>query len=204
VYGRTWIAVAVLGLASALAVPLDVVPGEWATFRITDDLGGAESQAALAFVAFTIGMTTGRLAGDRANARFGAVRLLRLAVLLSTCGLVLGASAPSRTAATAGFLLAGLGISVVSPLLTEAAGRTPGPSFTAMFVGNRLAGLLTPLAMGALAGTPALAVGEAMIVLVLPCSVLLLLLGAAAVASAKWRPQRHRPSPRSSSPSSAS
>jgi hypothetical protein len=178
---RPWILVGVLGLASAFAVPLDIVPGEWATFRVTDDLGGAQSQAALAFVAFTVGMTGGRLAGDRATARLGAARLLRGAVVLSTAGLVLAASVPGAVLVTAGFLLAGLGISVVSPLLTVAAGRTPGPAFTAMFVGNRLAGLLTPLAMGALAGTPALSVGEAMVALVVPSSALLLLLGAAAV-----------------------
>ncbi len=178
---RTWVVVAVLGLASALAVPLDIVPGEWATFRVTDDLGGAQSQAALAFVAFTVGMTGGRLAGDRATARLGATRLLRGAVVLSTAGLVLAASVPGAAIVAAGFLLAGLGISVVSPLLTEAAARTPGPAFTAMFVGNRLAGLLTPLAMGAVAGTPLLSVGEAMILLVVPSGALLLLLGAAAV-----------------------
>jgi hypothetical protein len=178
---RPWVVLAVLGFASALAVPLDIVPGEWATFRVTDDLGGAETQAALAFVAFTVGMTGGRLAGDRATARLGATRLLRGAVVLSTAGLVLAASVPVAALVTAGFLLAGLGISVVSPLLTEAAGRTPGPALTAMFVGNRLAGLLTPLAMGALAGTPALTVGEAMVVLVVPSGLLLLLLGAAAV-----------------------
>ena len=170
-----------LGLASALAVPLDIVPGEWATFRVTDDLGGAQAQAALAFVAFTVGMTGGRLAGDRATARLGATRLLQGAVVVSTAGLVLAASVPGAVIMTAGFLLAGLGISVVSPLLTEAAARTPGPAFTAMFVGNRLAGLLTPLAMGALAGTPLLSVGEAMILLVVPSGALLLLLGAAAV-----------------------
>ena len=178
---RTWVVVSVLGLASALAVPLDIVPGEWATFRVTDDLGGAQAQAALAFVAFTVGMTGGRLAGDRATARLGATRLLQGAVVVSTAGLVLAASVPGAVIVTAGFLLAGLGISVVSPLLTEAAARTPGPAFTAMFVGNRLAGLLTPLAMGALAGTPLLSVGEAMILLVVPSGALLLLLGAAAV-----------------------
>jgi MFS family permease len=180
--GAPWIVIAVLGVASALAVPLDIVPGEWATFRVTDDLGGHESQAALAFVAFTIGMTSGRLAGDRATARLGPTRLLRGAVLLSTAGLVLAAAVPALAAVIAGCLLAGLGISVVSPLLTEAAGRTPGPAFTAMFVGNRLAGLLTPLAMGSLAGTPALGVGEAMVTLVVPSGLLLLLLGAASVA----------------------
>ena len=183
-----WILIAVLGFASALAVPLDVVPGEWATFRITDDLGGAQSGAALAFVAFTIGMTCGRFAGDRATARLGPRRLLRGAVVVSAAGLATAATVPSAAIATAGFGFAGLGISVVSPLLTEAAGRTPGPSFTAMFVGNRLAGLLTPLAMGALAGTPALSVGQAMLVVVIPSAAMLLLLGAAAVS----RPGLHK------------
>ena len=162
-------------------------PGEWATFRVTDDLGGTQSQAALAFVAFTVGMTCGRLAGDRATARLGEPRLLRGAVAVSATGLVLAAALPGTAIVLTGFLLAGLGISVVSPLLTAAAGRTPGPAFTAMFVGNRLAGLLTPLAMGALAGTAALGVGEAMILLVVPSAALLLLLGTAAV-----RPPRSR------------
>jgi predicted MFS family arabinose efflux permease len=177
-----WIVLAVLGCASALAVPLDIVPGEWSTFRITDDLGGAKSQAALAFVAFTIGMTCGRLAGDRATAALGPQRLLRGAVLVSVTGLVLGATAPTVGLAIVAFGFAGLGISVVSPLLTAAAARTPGPSFTAMLAGDRLAGLLTPIAMGALAGTPALGVGDAMIVLVVPSAAMLLLLGAAAVS----------------------
>lgn len=192
---RPWRALAVLGVASAVAVPLDIVPGEWATFRITDDLGREQSQAVLAFVAFTIGMTSGRLAGDRATDRFGSARLLRGAVALSAAGLLVAASLPGTAVVVAGFLLAGLGISVVSPLLTEAAGRTPGPAFSAMFVGNRLAGLLTPLAMGALAGTSALSVGEAMIALVAPSAVLLLLLGAAAVQ----RPGARRPRASSSS-----
>ena len=164
-----------------LAVPLDIVPGEWATFRVIDDLGGEPSQASLAFVAFTVGMTAGRLAGDRATDRLGATHLLRGAVVVSTLGLLLAASLPVPVVFMTGFLLAGLGISVVSPLLTAAAGRTPGPAFTAMFVGNRLAGLATPVAMGALAGTSALAVGDAMILLVVPSAALLLVFGAAAV-----------------------
>ena len=192
----TWIGIAVLAVASALAVPLDIVPGEWSTFRVTDDLSGSQSQATLAFVAFTVGMTGGRLAGDRATARLGATRLLRGAVVLSATGLAVAAAVPAVGVVTAGVLLAGLGISVVSPLLTEAAGRTPDPAFTAMFLGNRLAVLLTPLAMGALAGTPALTVGAAMITLVVPSGLLLLLLGAAAVrAGREGRPKAALASP---------
>src|SRR5918992_1003731 len=115
-------AVLALGLASAMAVPLDIVPGEWATFRMTDDLGTSHATAA------------------------------------------------------AGFLVAGLGISVVSPLLTEMAARVPGPpgsGFRAMFVGDRLAGLLTPAAVGSLAASSQLGVGTSMIIMVLPSAALL-------------------------------
>ena len=39
-----------LGVASAMSVPLDIVPGEWATFRLTDDLGAGPGLAAVGFV----------------------------------------------------------------------------------------------------------------------------------------------------------
>jgi hypothetical protein len=48
-----------------------------------------------------------------------------------------------------------------------------------------VAGLLTPLAMGALAGTPALTVGGAMMTLVVPSGLLLLLLGAATMRAGR-------------------
>ena len=104
---------------------------------------------------------------------------------VSAGGLVLAAVTPAPLVAMAGFLLAGLGVSVQSPLLTQAAGNLPAGGFTALFVGNRTAGLLTPLAMGTLAGTSALEVGDAMLVVVLPCAALLVVL---AVSVLRVRP----------------
>ena len=152
--------VLLLALASALTVPLDVVPGEWATFRIVDDLGAGPSAAAAAYLAFTVGMTAGRFGGDWATVRFGPTRLVRTSVAVSAGGLVLAAVTPAPLVAMAGFLLAGLGVSVQSPLLTQAAGNLPAGGFTALFVGNRTAGLVTPLARGTLAVTSALGVGK--------------------------------------------
>jgi hypothetical protein len=185
-------AVIVLGVASAMAVPLDIVPGEWATFRMHDDLGTSTAAAAAAYFAFAAGMAAGRLGGDWAAVRIGRTNLARLGPIMSASGLVLAATVPSRTTAFVGFLAAGLGISVLSPLLTEAAHRVPGPpgsGLRAMFVGNRLAGLLTPVAVGSLAGSAQLGVGTAMVTVVLPCTTLLVVLAAMAVRGPA-RPRR--------------
>lgn len=195
--GRPVRALLVLAVASAMIVPLDIVPGEWATFRMTDDLGTGMAVAAAAYLAFAVGMAIGRLFGDSAAVRIGRVALARLGVLVSAAGLVFAATVPVQTTALAGFFIAGLGISVLDPLLVEAAGLAPGPpgaGIRALFVGNRLAGLLTPLAVGSLANTAFLGVGEAMIIVVLPCAALLVLLSAAALPSrgrasghSRWR-----------------
>jgi MFS family permease len=169
----------VLGVAAAAIVPLDVVPGEWATFRMIDDLHVSRAAAAYAYFAVTAGMTIGRLAGDHATAALGATRLTRLATLVSAGGLLVAATVPDRTLAPVGFFVAGLGTSVLSPLLTQAAAQAPGApgaGLRALFVGNRLAGLLTPLAFGVLAALPALTVGATMIAIVLPCAAVTLML----------------------------
>jgi MFS family permease len=171
-------AVLLVGLASAMAVPLDIVPGEWATFRMKDDLGESAATAAAAYFVFAAGMAVGRLGGDWAAVRIGRTKLALLCPIVSTAGLLVAAVLPGRTTAMAGFLVAGLGISVLSPLLTEAAGRVPGPpgtGFRALFMGNRLAGLLVPVAVGALASTSQLSVGNAMVIVVLPSATLLAL-----------------------------
>ena len=179
--GRRGIAAGLLllGVAAAVIVPLDVVPGEWATFRMIDDLHVDRAAAAYAYFAVTAGMTIGRLAGDHAAAALGRTRLIRLATLTAMTGLLVAATVPDPTLAPAGFFVAGLGTSVLSPLLTQAAAQapgSPGAGLRALFVGNRLAGLLTPLVFGALAGLPALSVGATMIAIVLPCGAVMLLL----------------------------
>jgi MFS family permease len=117
----------VLGLAGALTVPLDIVPGEWATFRVRDDLGGTAAAATAAYFVFTLGMALGRFGGDRAAVRLGRRPLMWGSVVLSAAGLVAAATVPLTPVLLAGFFLAGLGVSTQSPVLTEAAAVTPGP-----------------------------------------------------------------------------
>jgi fucose permease len=168
-----------LGLGGASAMTLELSAGDWAAFRLGDDLGTSGQLAAAGFVAFTIGMTSGRLGGDAVQLRIGVERLLVLASVLAGFGLAVAEFAPLDAVVLAGFLVAGLGVSVLFPQLYDAAARAPGPpgsGFTSMLIGQRTAALLTPLAIGALAGTSALGVGDAMAIVSLPAAALSLAL----------------------------
>lgn len=182
-----------LGIASAAQVPLDIVPGEWATFRVTDDLGGGPAAAAITYFAFAFGMTAGRLGGDFVLARVNVVRLTWLGTGLSLVGLVVAASVPSIGVAMIGFALAGLGVSAISPLLADIAAKAPGrlgAGLQVMFVGDRLAGLLTPLAIGPLAGTALLTVGNAMLIVAVPSAIVLVISATMALHRAQLTPRR--------------
>jgi fucose permease len=175
-------AMVALGLASAVAVPLDVVPGEWAAFRLADDFSAGAALAAAAFTAYTIGATAGGFAGDAFVARTGRTRLLRIAAVLSATSVSLASLIPSVSAALAGFFLAGFGVALIGPQLAEAAALAPGrpgSGFAVLFIGNRAAGLLAPIAMGTVAGATG-GIGLA-VLLTVPCAVILIAVAATAV-----------------------
>jgi dipeptide/tripeptide permease len=72
-----------------------------------------------------------------------------------------------------GFLIAGLGTSVLFPQLYDRAARAPGPpgsGFAAMLIGQRGAGLLAPLVVGALADSNSFDVGQAMAIVTIPAA----------------------------------
>lgn len=105
-----------------MVVPLDIVPGEWATFRMKDDLGTGTAAAAAAYFAFAAGMALGRLGGDSVAVRIGRANLARWGTVVST-----------------------------------------------------------PVAVGTLAGTAVLGVGQAMVLVVLPTAVALVVLAGPAI-----------------------
>ena len=112
------------------------------------DLEARPSLAGLAFLAFTSGMTIGRLGGDWLQVRVGPTNLIRLAALIAGSGSMIATLVPNVAVSIAGFLVAGLGTSVLFPQLYDRAARSPGPpgsGFASMLIGQRGAGLLTPL-----------------------------------------------------------
>ena len=95
---------------------------------LSRDLGTSTSVAALAFAAFSGGMTAGRVFGDWLNRRLGAATLFQGGSALA--GLALGGmlllGAPAL--AVIGFFLVGIGVANGVPLVFSAAGHAEGPS----------------------------------------------------------------------------
>src|SRR5690606_17396831 len=158
------------------AVVTEVTGGDWATFRLTDDFGATAALASLAFVAYTVGMTAMRFGGDFLQLRLGRMGLHRFSVAVAVVGFVIACLVPQRWVSIAGFFLVGLGVATFMPKLYDDAARLPGrrgAGLGAMTAGMRAAFLVTPVAVGSLAATDALSVGDAIAIFTLPAVVAL-------------------------------
>ncbi len=167
-----------LAVGGAMAMTIELTNGDWASFRLGEDLDARPGIAGLAFLTFTTGMTIGRLSGDWLQVRLGPAALFRLSAVVAGIGSVLATLVPSTPVAVAGFLIAGLGTSVLFPQLYDRAARSPGPpgsGFASMLIGQRGAGLVAPLVVGWLADTDAFGVGQAMAIVTLPAAVMVFL-----------------------------
>ncbi|MEO6570983.1 MAG: MFS transporter [Ilumatobacteraceae bacterium] len=167
---RRWLPLLLIASAGAFAVVLETTGGDWAAFRLVDDLGAGAGAAGLAFVAFTVGMTIGRISGDLVQARLGASPVHRLALALSAAGLVAASLVPDRSVVLAGYLVLGLGAATLLPRLYDDAAKMPGrrgAGLGAMTSGTRVASLIGPTLVGLIAGTR-WGIGDAIAVVALP------------------------------------
>ncbi|NNE12230.1 MAG: hypothetical protein HKN41_08300 [Ilumatobacter sp.] len=167
-----------LALAGAAAITVELVSSDWAAFRLSEDFGAAPGFAGLGFVAFTFGMTTGRLAGDAIAVRLGDDRLFDVSVTLVGFGLVGAAFLPNRWLVLVAYVVAGLGNATLFPKLYDDAakvGRRPGVGLAWLRTGSSLTALAIPTLVGVLAST-ALSVGSATAIVTLPCVLALLVL----------------------------
>ncbi len=171
------------GVIAGAAMMLELITSDWAAFRLKDDFGLADGPAGYGFVAFMVGMVIGRLGGDHVLERLGPKRLFTTAVVVSGLGLAIATLVPTTwdagpTIAVAGYLVAGLGVSVIFPRLYDEAAQSPaGPTVMgALTAGQRITLLIAPLVVGSLAGT-SLAVGTALAIVLVPSGLLLLALG---------------------------
>jgi hypothetical protein len=165
--------VVLLVFAGMFAVLTEVTGGDWAAFRLTDDFDAAAALGSLAFVAYTVGMTSMRFGGDWLQLRLGRMGLHRLSVAVAAAGFLIATLVQAELAAIAGFLLVGIGVATFMPKLYDDAARLPGrrgAGLGAMTAGMRVAFLTTPVAVGWLAGT-GLSVGDAIAIFTLPAMI---------------------------------
>lgn len=162
-----------LALAGACSIAMEQTSSDWAAFRLSDDFGSAAGVAGLAYVAFTVGMTTGRFGGDSAVARYGEQTVFRVAIIVTLIALAVASLSPNRWIVLGAYVVAGLGIATQFPKLYDDAAKyqgTSGAGLGALTGGSKIALLSTPAVVGALAGT-SLSVGSATAIVTLPAAI---------------------------------
>lgn len=141
--------VVILGVMAFFCLMAEGSVIDWSAVWVTESLGRGAFEAALVFTCFSLGMVTGRFAGDHLRERFSTVRLLRIAgwtVFLSFGVTLVVGSFPMALVGYAGL---GLGLSFTFPVLLAKAARS-----RASKPAIALAGVTTMGYLGLLAGPP--------------------------------------------------
>ena len=95
----------------------------WSIIYLRDSFDVPPFVESLALPALLAAMATGRLVADRVIDRFGPVRVARLLSGLAIAGMVLIVLSPNAYLALLGFVVLGMGICVLYPLMLSAAAR---------------------------------------------------------------------------------
>ncbi len=113
----------------------------WSALHLERTLGGGPAEGALGPALLGTGMALGRLGAHLFGAGWPPIRVMIIAACLAGVGLALAGAAPSLPVAYVGFLLGGLGVSVVGPLALGLVGQ-------AVSARHRLAAISQAAALG--------------------------------------------------------
>jgi MFS family permease len=105
----------------------------------------------IGYTAFMSTMAAGRFAGDWLSTKFGKKQMIQLSGLIIASGLMMAVLFPYIITATIGFLLVGVGVSSVVPLVYGAAGKS-----STMSAGVAIAAASTIGYIGFLFGPPSI------------------------------------------------
>jgi MFS family permease len=144
-----------LGLIAFSSMVCEGTMFDWSGVYFQKVLAVPKELTTLGYAAFMGTMAGGRFIGDRIATRFGKQRILQASGIVITTGLLVAVIFPTIVPATIGFLLVGLGVSSVIPLVYSAAGRSktmsPGVALAAVSSIGFLGFLLGPPMIGFIA-----------------------------------------------------
>lgn len=115
-----------IGLLMMLAFGSEATGFDWIAVYLRQSMRTTESMAALGFGIFSGAMATSRLLGDFVVHRLGHKRTLEWGGAIAAAGFLAGVNAPTPLLAIAGFVLGGLAIANIVPILFQAAGSVKG------------------------------------------------------------------------------
>ncbi len=140
-----------LGLIAFCSMMVEGAMFDWSgiyfmkVVRVDSELTG------IGYTTFMIAMAGMRFLADGMAGRFGLKRILQASGILTTTGLLLAVAQPQLIPALLGFLLIGMGVSIVVPMVYSAAGESK-----TMAAGTALTAVSSLGFMGFLIGPPAM------------------------------------------------
>jgi MFS family permease len=173
-------ALAALGTIAACAQSVEDVGAAWSALYLRQDLGAAAAVGGLGFSALQTCQTVGRLVGDPLVTRFGDRAVARVGAALGGCAMAAALATSSPLATVVGFGIIGLGIGTLIPAsmrqADELPGLPPGTGLTIVGTIDRIAILVAPPVIGAVADAAGLRVG--LLAMPLAMAVVVVLAGA--------------------------
>jgi MFS family permease len=128
---------------------------DWSGVYFKQVVHAPASLTILGYVSFMVMMATGRFIGDKLIARHGRKKMLRISGLLISTGLFTAVLFPHIITATLGFLIVGLGVSSIVPMVYSSAGKVskvpPGMALAAISSISFLGFLMGPPLIGYIA-----------------------------------------------------
>ncbi|MDY8111067.1 MFS transporter [Fulvimarina sp. 2208YS6-2-32] len=142
----------VIGIMALAGFVQEGVVIDWSAVYLREELGVTLAASGFGFAAFSIAMALFRFVGDGIRERLGAVKTVRLSLLVALAGLSVLIIADTLTTALAGFLILGVGLSNVVPIAFSAAGNVKGlADGTGISIASAIAysgGLVAPALVG--------------------------------------------------------
>lgn len=144
-----------LGLIAFSCMVCEGTMFDWSGVYFQKVVEAPKAFTTLGYAAFMSTMAGGRFIGDKVVTKLGIQKVLQASGVVITMGLLTAVLFPGIVTATIGFLLVGLGVSSVIPLVYSAAGKSktlsPGMALTAVSTIGFLGFLMGPPLIGFIA-----------------------------------------------------
>jgi fucose permease len=126
---------------------------DWSVNYFTNAVHAPRQLETAGYTGFILAMTVGRLLGDRVVSKLGAIRVITTLGIMLTAGFLVAACFPQLVPAVVGFVLIGLGNSIMVPIVYVLASRhatmPPAYALSAVTLIGYIGFLLGPLLVGA-------------------------------------------------------
>jgi MFS family permease len=111
-----------LGIIGFCSMATEGAMFDWSGVYFKDIVKAPHALIILGYTSFMIMMATGRFLGDKVIVRYGRKRLLQVSGLVISTGMFISVIFPMIIPATIGFMLVGLGVSGIVPMVYSIAG----------------------------------------------------------------------------------